>query len=65
MKNVILLLVDGLNGEYLGEKDYKPSPSPFLDSLKRKNSSFENVYASGPYTFYLGRKIPLLCSIIF
>lgn len=59
MKNVILLLVDGLNGEYLGEKDYKPSPSPFLDSLKRKNSSFENVYASGPYTE--AAMIPFMC----
>lgn len=49
-KNVIVLLIDGLNADYIGEKSYKKSPTPFFDSLKEKEISFENVYSSGPYT---------------
>jgi arylsulfatase A-like enzyme len=58
-KNVVFILVDGCNAEYIGPKDYKPTSTPFLDELKKNGASFENLYSSGPYTE--SAMIELLC----
>ena len=49
-KNVMFLVIDACNADYLGSKDYKPSCSPFLDSLSERSHTFSNVFSSGPYT---------------
>lgn len=49
-RNVIIILIDGLNRDYLGSKEYKESPSPYIDNLMKKSLSFDNVFSSAPYT---------------
>lgn len=49
-KNVMFLVIDACNADYLGPKDYKPTCSPFLDSLSKCSHTFSNVFSSGPYT---------------
>ena len=49
-KNVIFLVIDSLIYDKIGNKKYGDSPSPFLDSLKRKSLWCTNMYSQGPYT---------------
>jgi len=46
-KNVVLLLIDSMNYSHI--KKY-PFLTPFLNSIKDKNVSFENMFAQAPYT---------------
>lgn len=49
-KNVIFLVIDSLIYDKIGCTKYGDSPSPFLDSLKRKSLWCTNMYSQGPYT---------------
>ncbi len=50
MKNVLFLVIDACNADYLGAKSYRPSNAPFLDRLSQKSCVFKQMYSSGPYT---------------
>ena len=50
MKNVLFLVIDACNQDYLGPKSYRPSNSPYLDQLRKKSRSFTQMYSCGPYT---------------
>lgn len=49
-KNVIFLVIDSLIYDKIGCTKYGESPSPFLDSLKKKSLWCTNMYSQGPYT---------------
>lgn len=49
-KNVIFLVIDSLIYDKIGNTKYGDSPSPFLDSLKKKSLWCTNMYSQGPYT---------------
>ncbi|MBQ2986134.1 MAG: sulfatase-like hydrolase/transferase [Tyzzerella sp.] len=50
MKNLVYILVDALSYDNVGAREYRNSPTPFLDELKSKSLSFENMYTQAPYT---------------
>jgi len=50
MKNVIVLLIDSVFSECLGDSKTKISCTPFIDSLRDKSIFAPNVYSYGPYT---------------
>lgn len=50
MKNVIYVLVDALSYDNVGARDFKETPTPFLDRLKNSSLSCERLYTQGPYT---------------
>lgn len=50
MKNLVYILVDALSYDNVGPREYRNSPTPFLDELKSKSLSFENMYTQAPYT---------------
>ena len=60
MKNILFLIVDAMSDAYT-DINSAYSPTPFIDSLKRKGVYCSNVYSQGPYTeaaltpFYTGR----------
>lgn len=51
-KNVIMITIDAFFYEYIGEKNYKKSSTPFLDSLIKSEyvTSVEHMYSEAPYT---------------
>lgn len=49
-KNVIFLVIDSLIYDKIGCTKYGLSPSPFLDSLKKKSLWCTHLYSQGPYT---------------
>ncbi len=50
MKNLIYILVDALSYDNVGDREYRESPTPFLDELANKSLSFHNMYTQAPYT---------------
>lgn len=50
MKNLIYILVDALSFDNIGKREYRTSPTPFLDSLKEKSYSSDFMYTQAPYT---------------
>jgi len=50
MKNVIVLLIDSVYSDTLGNKRTEISSTPFIDSLKENAVFAPNVYSYGPYT---------------
>lgn len=48
--HVIYILVDALSSDNVGKRAYRPSPTPFLDSLKEQSVHYENMYTQAPYT---------------
>ena len=50
MKNVIYILVDALSYDNVGKREYRNTPTPFLDSLAKQSTFFKNVYTQAPYT---------------
>lgn len=49
-KNIVLITVDSLRRDYLGNRDSNTPDSPFLDNLAKDSIQFTNAYANGPYT---------------
>lgn len=49
-KHVIYVLVDALSYDNVGAREFRCSPTPFLDELKEKSISYENLYTQAPYT---------------
>ena len=50
MKNVVFIVVDSFLYSKIGNTNYGPSPTPFLDTLIPKSVFVENLYSQGPYT---------------
>lgn len=50
MKNLIYILVDALSYDNVGKREYRQSPTAFLDELKEQSLSYENMYTQAPYT---------------
>ena len=50
MKNVIFIVIDSFLINKIGNTQYGPSPTPFLDKLIPKSVFVKNLYAQGPYT---------------
>lgn len=50
MKNLIYILVDALSFDNVGGRKYRVSPTPFLDELKKKSRTYDNMYTQAPYT---------------
>ncbi len=50
MKNVLFLVIDACNQDYLGPKSYRPDDAPYLERLCKKSHAFTQMYSSGPYT---------------
>ena len=49
--SVLLIDLDGLRADRLGYAGYRPSVSPFIDSLARKGIVFQNAAAQSDWTF--------------
>lgn len=50
MKNVVFIVVDSFLYSKIGNTNYGPSPTPFLDTLIPKSVFVKNLYSQGPYT---------------
>lgn len=50
MKNIVFILVDAFGSNFIGNTEYRNSPTPFLDKLKEKGLFCNNVYSLAPYT---------------
>lgn len=50
MDNVVCILVDSVIFNCIGTTQYKITPTPFLDSLRREGISASKLYSPGPYT---------------
>lgn len=50
MKNVIYILVDALSYDNIGAREFRNSPTPFIDSLMQKSLSCTNMFSQAPYT---------------
>lgn len=48
--NVLLLTIDSLSYEALGNQSFRKTATPFLDSLQNKGMNLTNLYAQSPFT---------------
>lgn len=61
MKNNIFIVIDSLYYNKTTKENYRNSPMPFLDKLRKKGIDYVNMYSEAPYTE--AALVSLLCGV--